>query len=110
MRVYISGKIRNNPNYIEDFKQAEIWLKSKGYKDIINPTTAYGEEIENIFNDNEKLDFDLLLLSKCDAIFMAKNWQTSKGAKVELDFAKRHNKKIFYQELFGRNNRKKYED
>lgn len=36
MKVYIAGKITNNANYEKEFKEAEEYLKSKGYV-VINP-------------------------------------------------------------------------
>lgn len=42
------------------------------------------------------LDFDMRMLCACEAIFMLPNWETSKGAKMELELAKRIGMPIFY--------------
>lgn len=41
---------------------------------------------------------DLEVLSRCNAIFMCINWQQSKGAMAEYEWAKKHGMKILYSE------------
>ena len=92
-KVYISGKITGNANYVEQFAKAEEWLATKGHS-VINPTTTH-------FNMHYKpIDYlmhCLLDLYKCDAIFMLDNWQKSKGAIIELLIAKYGKIKIIYE-------------
>lgn len=91
MKVYISGKITGNPDYIEQFASAEKALVEKGWK-VFNPT-----RIPDIFDYDEFMDIDLTALKYCDAIYMLSNWQHSKGAKIEYAKAKELNLLIFYE-------------
>ena len=100
MRIYISGKITGNKNYIEQFAEAEKWLMSQGYE-VINPI-KFGEAYPHLYY-SEYMEIDLALLKLCDAIFMLANWQDSNGAKTELAVAKSLGKTVKYQKYFGRN-------
>jgi hypothetical protein len=40
---------------------------------------------------------DLEALKSCDHLFALSNWQDSRGARIEVWFAKRYNKTIIYQ-------------
>jgi len=81
MKIYISGSIRNNPNYREQFKTAENILAAKGYT-VINPAWK-PEGLTYI----EYIDMGLAELSKCDAIYMLENWTESQGARCEYVYA-----------------------
>lgn len=43
------------------------------------------------------LNGDLEIIRRCDAIYMLKNWRSSKGAKVELQEALRLGKEVIYE-------------
>lgn len=50
------------------------------------------------------------MLKTCDAIYMMEGWEESKGARLELDFAKEHEiKELKLKESFEVRNKKKYE-
>ena len=98
MRIYISGKITDNNNYIEQFAEAETWLTEQGYE-AVNPTKCCEYPF---FTYAEYMEIDLALLKLCDAIFMLANWQDSNGAKTELAVAKSLGKIVKYQKYFGR--------
>lgn len=91
MRIYIAGKITNNPDYIEQFAKAENELKKQGYE-VINPVKEEGLEYKWY------IDEGLKQLMTCDAIYMLKNWQQSKGASLERRYAGAVGLKIIEQE------------
>ena len=80
MKVYIAGQITNNENYIDQFKECEEFLKSKGHA-VINPVKNLG------FTYKEYIDMGLTELSKCDTICLLDGYENSNGAMLELMYA-----------------------
>lgn len=78
-RVYISGKITglSEKEWTENFEAAEKALTDAGYR-VINPA-----KVKVDLDYQEYLTIDIILLGRCDAIYMLDNWQDSNGAKVE---------------------------
>lgn len=97
-RVYISGKITNEPNYIELFEQAENFISEK-YPDkvVINPTKI-NNMLPNDCSWDEYMSVDYELVRLSDEIYMLKNWKDSRGATKEREWAIRFGLKITYQE------------
>ena len=93
MRVYISGGITNVSNYKEYFAEAEAYLKSQGHE-VINPCMIVLPE-SCTWTDYMKIDLRLLTL--CDTIYMLKDYEQSKGARIEYGFALTNNLNIMYQ-------------
>lgn len=91
-KVYIAGKINGLDNYREIFKAAEEKLIAEGNV-VMNPAT-----LPEGFEYEVYLPICLLMLQACDKVYMLNNWKTSKGAKVELEYAKAQGKEIIYQE------------
>lgn len=87
MKIFISGPMKNKPNgNKEAFFEAEYKLKRLGYS-VFNPAWCqYGYDTEFTEDDMHMIDFSAL--SRCDAIYMLKGWQYSKGAQAEYDHAK----------------------
>lgn len=78
-RVYISGKITglSEKEWTENFEAAEKALTDAGYR-VINPA-----KVKVDLDYQEYLTIDIILLGRCDAIYLLDNWQDSNGAKVE---------------------------
>lgn len=78
-RVYISGKITglSEKEWTENFEAAEKALTEAGYR-VINPAKVQAD-----LDYSEYLTIDIILLGRCDAIYMLDNWQDSNGAKAE---------------------------
>lgn len=91
MKVYISGAITNDFNYKEKFKQAEEKLLKMGHA-VLNPTV-----IPPIFSHKEHMHIDYAMIDICDALYMLKDWESSKGAKVEYRYAIENKKKIYFE-------------
>lgn len=77
-RCYIAGRIRNNPNYAQQFARAADKLRREGWN-VFNPaaTNQEGRPLAKIMA--------LLLpqLCECDTIALLPGWWRSGGARVE---------------------------
>lgn len=94
-RVYISGAITSDPNYKEHFAKAVKELEAKGFS-IVNPA-----EMDVVFPNAEYETYmlmDLLVLSKCDSIYMLNNWRQSCGANREYGYALGRGMNIMYEQ------------
>ena len=91
MRIYLSGKITGDKNYIEKFKIFEEGLREL-YPDavIINPVII-GKRVEKHNKNPEWIDYMKPCIEKlrtCTHIFMLPDWRESKGAIYEHATAK----------------------
>ena len=77
MKVYLSGSVTKEPDYLVDFELWEKCLKQCGYE-VVNPISFPEEE-----RYEEYMKRDIRLLLDCDAIFYVNDTTTSKGAFVE---------------------------
>ena len=85
MRVYISGPITGVKNFEENFKKAAERMAKNGHK-VVNPAAVNDVFLDGTYE--EYMQINLSLLAMCDAIYMMKGWQQSKGANREYGFAK----------------------
>lgn len=91
IKIYISGKITGTIDYIQRFERAE---KSLSNYIVINPAKVNAQlPIETTWEEYMKMS--MCMLEMCNAIYMLKGWEDSKGARLEYEFAKLKNYKIF---------------
>ena len=84
LRIYISGPMSGNDNYLNEFLQATQTIRSAGHIPV-NPAA-----LETVFPDAEReeyLKFDLALLAECDAVYFLPGWRESRGANREYGYA-----------------------
>ena len=93
MKIYIAGKITNNENYKEQFKQKELELKLQGHT-VINPTILSDIPLEH----DEYLHINKAMIDVCDAVYFLNNWQDSKGAIIEYAYAGKKGKRLMREE------------
>lgn len=87
MRVYISGPIKDNEDFRDDFIELEALARDLfPGSSIYNPVTL-GEGLEVMLGRvptyGEYMKLDIEYLVKCDAILMMQGWETSSGARCE---------------------------
>ena len=81
MRVYISGPITGVSDYMEKFELAEKELIEKGFA-VVNPAKInYGMPEDMTYE--EYMEIDIRLIDLCDAIYMIRGWEMSRGANRE---------------------------
>ena len=92
MKIYLSGKITGDVNYRQKFGSMEKELLSYGYV-VFNPAV-----LPDGFEYEDYMDLDLLILSRCDAIFLMRDWKNSPGANREYEEAKHLGLRILTEE------------
>lgn len=86
MRIYISGPITSDPDYLAHFQQAEDKLRRKFPEaEIVNPTKAVPFDPAKTWSDYMRED--VKLLADCSHIHLMKHWEVSRGARVERALA-----------------------
>ena len=92
-KIYISGPITGDPDYVAHFKQHREKLENKGFQ-VLDPTVWTRENLKLSYE--EYMALDLAMLEVCDAIYMMPGWANSRGALRELDRATELKLKIYY--------------
>lgn len=102
--IYISGKITGDDNYRTKFAMAEKRLIRDGY-DVLNPVEV-GDRLDRLYLGaglaaptwSEYMRKCLLAISDADALYMLRDWQESRGARLEHHIASELGIKILYEE------------
>ena len=96
MKVYISGKISGlDPvEAKKSFIKAELRLKHQGHT-VMSPK---GIMDFAGFEHEDYMHVCYAMIDVCDAVYMLRNWKDSKGARMELDYAKQWRKTILWED------------
>lgn len=98
MKMYISGKVTGDPDYIAQFNKAHVHLiHDCPDAQIFNPVDIISVCPDGLTYE-EIMDFCMYILSKCDAIYMLKGWEDSRGANREYGYALGKNMIIIREE------------
>lgn len=95
-KVYISGPItgHDKQEVAQRFEAAKKLFQNTEYKPISpleNGLPASATYEEHMFRDLE-------MLAECEAIFMLKGWERSKGCKIEFGFAMSNKITIIFEQ------------
>ena len=52
----------------------------------------------DVFEHSDYMHVCLAMIDVCDAVYMQKDWRNSKGARMELQYARKCKNKIFYED------------
>lgn len=91
MKIFISGKITNDPKYKEKFATAEKKLTEQGHV-VLNPAV-----LPKGMSNTEYMKIGFAMFDCADALYMLDGWQDSEGAKIEHTYAQYLGKDIIYE-------------
>jgi hypothetical protein len=96
MKIYIAGKItgEQKAEVEEKFRSASCKLKSEGHLPFTPNVLPDFPEVAH----SDYMHICFAMIDICDAVYMLKDWQKSKGARMELQYAAEWKKKIFYED------------
>ena len=83
MKIYISGSIAGDGDYVTTFARVEADLLAEGHE-VVNPVTLphnHGKTYAEYMKE------DIKALLDCDQIYMIQGWTNSPGAQFELQVA-----------------------
>ena len=101
--IYISGAITNDPDYMKRFIKAEtdiyfeVAKRNMDFTSVINPAKV-NSNLPLDFSHDDYMHVCFAMLDVCQAIYMLKGWEYSKGARMEHIYAKNLGLEIYYEE------------
>lgn len=96
MRIYISGSISKDKDYLEKFLKVEEMLRNEGF-DVVNPARIMECFPKEITTYADYIVNSIRLLEHCETIYMLTDWQSSYGARMEYLYALATDKNILYE-------------
>jgi len=99
--IYVSGKIRDARGdfmtslHTELARQYGALLWRRGWFAFIPHMSTMW--MEGVVRYDSFLKGDLIMISRCDAVFMLPNWMDSNGARIERKFAEDIGIPIYYE-------------
>ena len=97
MKIYIAGKITGLPRDEVEAKFDEVREKLVGEGHAVFVPTVLPEYDEVSHWDYMHICY--AMIDVCDAVYMQKDWQQSKGARMELQYAADFRKEILYEDM-----------
>lgn len=102
MKVYIAGKVTGleKAEVFKKFNESVSQLKKQGYITMSPAVLASNGGFEH----SDYMHVCFAMIDVCDAVYMQKDWRNSKGARMELQYARKFKKKNFYEDESTRGN------
>lgn len=96
MKFYIAGKVTGleKDDMFKKFFESGKLLKKDGHLVMSPAVLALNEGFEH----EDYMHICYAMIDVCDAVYMQKDWQQSKGARMELQYAKDWKKQIIYED------------
>lgn len=96
MKIYIAGKVSglDRQNVLQKFENASNELKKEGHHPFVPCVLPDYDDVPH----QDYLHICYAMIDICDAIYMLSDWQQSKGARMELQYAADHRKEILYED------------
>lgn len=102
MKVYIAGKITGLEEacVFKKFNESKCQLKKQGCIAMSPAVLASNAG----FGHSDYMHVCFAMIDVCDAVYMQKDWRESKGARMELQYARKCKKRILYEDESTREN------
>ena len=96
MKSYRAGKGTGleKDDMFKKFFESRKLLKKDGHLVMSPAVLALNEGFEH----EDYMHICYAMIDVCDAVYMQKDWQQSKGARMELQYAKDRKKQIIYED------------
>ena len=96
MKVYIAGKITGLDRAVifKKFYVSGKKLEKDGHT-VMSPAVL---ALNDGFDHSDYMHICFAMIDVCDAVWLQKDWQSSKGARMELQYAEEHKKKILFED------------
>lgn len=95
MKLYLSGPIATEPDFVNLFKKDADWLRDVGYE-VVNPVEVQACESRSCGGEDKSeyihtwqcyMKYDLAAMLTCDAVAVQADHWASKGAALEIYLA-----------------------
>lgn len=97
MKIYIAGKITNDPNFQRKFADAERKLTEQNVE-VINPAKISSALPQ--LTHREYMSISFILIDTADAVAFLPDWEESCGASQEMGYAIARGKEIYFVDDF----------
>lgn len=91
VKVYIAGKITNNPEFKSQFTSAKEYFEDLGFI-VLNPA-----DLPEGLSRADYMRICFAMIDSSDLVFFLNTYENSPGAMLELNYAEYIGKKIQYQ-------------
>lgn len=100
MKVYISGKITGlgKAEVLGKFHDSAKTLRKSGHT-VMSPSVLV---LNEGFEHSDYMHICRAMIDVCGAVYMQKDWRESKGARMELQYARELGKRILYEDESAR--------